>query len=72
MVESSSIDVLNLSYEALGALKRSQIHTIADLLLYTEEDLRILDPRSAEEIITALQQTLQLTLPADDAEGGYG
>ncbi len=68
MLEPQSIDVLNLSYEAYGALKRSQIHTIADLLLYTEEDLRILDPRSAEEIITALQQTLHLALPTDPSE----
>jgi len=70
MVESPSIDILKLSFEAHGALKRSQIHTIADLLLYTEEDLRILDPRSAEEIITALQQTLQLTLLDESFEVG--
>jgi DNA-directed RNA polymerase subunit alpha len=68
MLEQQSIDVLNLSYEACGALRRSQIHTIADLLLYTEEDLQILAPRSAEEIITALQQTLCLTLPIEPSE----
>jgi len=68
MVESPSIDILKLSFEANGALKRSQIHTIADLLLYTEEDLRILDPRSAEEIITALQQILNLTLLDESSE----
>lgn len=64
MVKQISIDILQLSYEAHGALKRSQIHTIADLLLYTEEDLRILNPRSADEIIHALHKTLNLTLPS--------
>lgn len=61
----TSIDRLDLSLRAYGALKRNQIQTIADLMNYTEEDLRILDAGSADEIITALQQHFGLTLPQD-------
>ncbi|MCS6815458.1 MAG: hypothetical protein NZ772_18050 [Cyanobacteria bacterium] len=71
MVEQASIEILQLSYEAHGALRRSQIHTIADLLLYTEEDLRILNPRSADEIIHALYERLNLTLPSVTPDNNY-
>ena len=64
-LETVAIDVLNLPFDAYGALRRSQIHTIADLLLYTEEDLTILAPGSSQIIITALKQTLNLTLTND-------
>ena len=58
------IETLQLSLKALGALKRTQIFTIADLLDYTQEDLIMLDPETGAEIIAALQAKLGLTLPA--------
>jgi DNA-directed RNA polymerase subunit alpha len=60
------IEELQLSMRAYGFLKRTQIHAIADLADYTEEDLRVLDPTVAEEIIGALQSRLGITL--SDAE----
>jgi DNA-directed RNA polymerase subunit alpha len=51
-----SIEVLQLSMQAIGFLKRTQINTIAELLEYTQEDLKILDPVSADEVVEALQQ----------------
>ncbi len=50
------IEDLQLSMKALGSLKRTQIQTIADLMNYSEEDLKTLDPQSGEEVIQALQQ----------------
>lgn len=62
------IENLQLSMKALGSLKRTQIKTIADLMNYTEEDLKTLDPQSGEEVIQALQQRLGLTLPENDLQ----
>ncbi|MCY7321931.1 MAG: hypothetical protein LH660_09070 [Phormidesmis sp. CAN_BIN36] len=62
------IEDLQLSMKALGSLKRTQIKTIADLMNYTEEDLKTLDPQSGEEVIQALQQRLGLTLPENDLQ----
>ncbi|PSB21688.1 hypothetical protein C7B65_03670 [Phormidesmis priestleyi ULC007] len=62
------IEDLQLSMKALGSLKRTQIQTIGDLMNYTEEDLKILDPQSGEEVIQALQQRLGLTLPENDLQ----
>ncbi len=62
------IEDLQLSIKALGSLKRTQIQTIGDLMNYTEEDLKILDPQSGEEVIQALQQRLGLTLPENDLQ----
>ena len=59
------IETLQLSLKALGALKRTQIFTIGDLLDYTQEDLMILDPETGPEIITALQTQLGLVLPLE-------
>jgi DNA-directed RNA polymerase alpha subunit len=61
------IEDLALSLQALGALKRSQIYTVQDLLHYTEEDLRILDQPSSAEVVTALRHTFDLILPTEDA-----
>ncbi len=63
-----SIDTLPLSMQALGSLKRSQIQTIADLMNYTQEDLKVLDPATGEEVIQALEQHLGLTLPLNDLQ----
>jgi DNA-directed RNA polymerase subunit alpha len=62
------VETLELSLKALGSLKRSQIATIADLMNYTQEDLEVLDKESAEEVITALEQKLHLTLPLNDLQ----
>lgn len=60
------IEDLQLSMKTLGSLKRTQIQTIGDLMNYTEEDLKILDQKSGEEVIQALQERFGLTLPEND------
>ena len=67
-LDRQPIEDLQLSMKALGSLKRTQIQTIGDLLNYTEEDLRILDPQTSEEVIHALQQRFGLALPANDLQ----
>jgi DNA-directed RNA polymerase alpha subunit len=62
------IEQLQLSIKAIGSLKRTQIYTIADLMNYTQEDLKILDPQSGEEVISALQSKMGLTLPLNDQQ----
>ena len=62
------IEELQLSMQAYGFLKRTQIHAIADLANYTEEDLRILDPAAAEEVLEALQSRLGITLSESKAD----
>jgi DNA-directed RNA polymerase subunit alpha len=62
------VETLGLSMKALGSLKRSQIATIADLMNYTQEDLEILDKECSEEVITALEQKFNLTLPLNDLQ----
>ncbi len=66
--KQTPIEDLQLSMQALGMLKRSQINTIADLMNYTQEDLEMLDRESATEIIDALQSRFQLTLPLNDLQ----
>ena len=65
-LHQTSLDTLQLSMRAYGFLKRTQIHSIADLLNYTQEDLRILDPNCAEEVIAALHEHLGVDLPTED------
>lgn len=60
------IEDLQLSMRAHGFLKRTQIHAIADLANYTEEDLKVLDPTAAEEVIAALQNRFGITLSNSD------
>ncbi len=60
------IEALELSVRAYNCLKRAQIHTIADLLEYTPEDLleiKNFGQKSADEVIEALQSRFGLTLP---------
>jgi DNA-directed RNA polymerase subunit alpha len=60
------IEALELSVRAYNCLKRAQIHTIADLLQYTPEDLleiKNFGQKSADEVIEALQNRFGLTLP---------
>jgi DNA-directed RNA polymerase alpha subunit len=67
-LDRSPIEDLQLSMKTLGYLKRTQIQTIGDLMNYTAEDLKILDQKSGEEVIYALQQRFGLTLPENDLQ----
>ncbi len=62
------IEELQLSVRAYNCLKRAQIHTLADLLLHTEEDLleiKNFGQKSAEEVVQALKNRFGLTLPRE-------
>ncbi|MEN9202826.1 MAG: DNA-directed RNA polymerase subunit alpha [Thermostichus sp. DG_1_6_bins_120] len=62
------IEELQLSVRAYNCLKRAQINTVADLLVYTEEDLleiKNFGQKSAEEVVQALKTRLGLTLPRE-------
>ncbi|HEY9907521.1 MAG TPA: DNA-directed RNA polymerase subunit alpha, partial [Thermosynechococcaceae cyanobacterium] len=62
------IEELQLSVRAYNCLKRAQINTVADLLVYTQEDLleiKNFGQKSAEEVVEALQERLGITLPQD-------
>ncbi|MEN9205901.1 MAG: DNA-directed RNA polymerase subunit alpha [Thermostichales cyanobacterium BF4_bins_65] len=62
------IEELQLSVRAYNCLKRAQINTVADLLVYTEEDLleiKNFGQKSAEEVVQALKDRLGLTLPKE-------
>jgi DNA-directed RNA polymerase subunit alpha len=62
------IEELQLSVRAYNCLKRAQINTVADLLVYTEEDLleiKNFGQKSAEEVVQALKNRLGLTLPRE-------
>ncbi|MBC7824512.1 MAG: hypothetical protein H7126_11685 [Candidatus Parcubacteria bacterium] len=67
-LDRTPIEDLHLSMKTLGSLKRTQIQTIGDLMNYTEEDLKILDQESGEEVIHALQERFGLTLPENDLQ----
>jgi DNA-directed RNA polymerase subunit alpha len=62
------IEELQLSVRAYNCLKRAQINSVADLLVYTQEDLleiKNFGQKSAEEVVEALQQRLGITLPQE-------
>lgn len=64
------IEELQLSVRAYNCLKRAQINSVADLLVYTQEDLleiKNFGQKSAEEVIEALQKRLGITLPQEKA-----
>nr|YP_010619138.1 RNA polymerase a-subunit [Pterosiphonia complanata]WAX03151.1 RNA polymerase a-subunit [Pterosiphonia complanata] len=59
------IEELQLSVRAYNCLKRAQIHSIADLLDYTQEELleiKNFGQKSAEEVIEALSNKLNINL----------
>lgn len=65
------IEELQLSVRAYNCLKRAQINTVADLLVYTEEDLleiKNFGQKSAEEVVEALRSRLGLTLPREKSK----
>lgn len=62
------IEELQLSVRAYNCLKRAQIHSVADLLDYSQEDLleiKNFGQKSAEEVIDALQRRLGINLPKE-------
>nr|BBK20567.1 RNA polymerase subunit alpha [Cryptomonas sp. SAG 977-2f] len=62
------IDELHLSVRAYNCLKRAKIHSVADLLDYSQEDLleiKNFGQKSAEEVINALQRRLGIHLPKE-------
>nr|QCI06139.1 RNA polymerase a-subunit [Dicranema revolutum] len=59
------IEELQLSVRAYNCLKRAQIHSIADLLDYSQEELleiKNFGKKSAEEVIEALKEKLDIHL----------
>jgi DNA-directed RNA polymerase subunit alpha len=62
------IEELQLSVRAYNCLKRAQIHSVADLLDYSQEDLleiKNFGQKSAEEVIDALQKRIGINLPKE-------
>ncbi len=62
------IEELKLSVRAYNCLKRAQIHSISDLLDYSQEDLleiKNFGQKSAEEVIEALRNRLGINLPKE-------
>jgi DNA-directed RNA polymerase subunit alpha len=62
------LEELQLSVRAYNCLKRAQIHSVADLLDYSQEDLleiKNFGQKSAEEVIDALQKRLGINLPKE-------
>ena len=62
------IEELQLSVRAYNCLKRAQIHSISDLLDYSQEELleiKNFGQKSAEEVIEALQKRLGISLPKE-------
>lgn len=59
------IEELHLSVRAYNCLKRSQIHSVADLLHYSKEDLleiKNFGQKSAQEVLDALEGHLDISL----------
>lgn len=59
------VEELDLSVRAYNCLKRAQIHTVSDLLAYSQQDLleiKNFGRRSAEEVIESLQRKLGINL----------
>jgi len=62
------IEELQLSVRAYNCLKRAQIHSIADLLDYSHEELleiKNFGQKSADEVIEALKNKLDIHLPQE-------
>ena len=62
------IEELQLSVRAYNCLKRAHIHSISDLLDYSQEELleiKNFGQKSAEEVIEALHKRLGISLPKE-------
>nr|YP_009546441.1 DNA-directed RNA polymerase alpha subunit [Gelidium gabrielsonii]AYO27789.1 DNA-directed RNA polymerase alpha subunit [Gelidium gabrielsonii] len=66
IINSVPIEELQLSVRAYNCLKRAHIHSISDLLDYSQEELleiKNFGQKSADEVIEALQDKLGINLP---------
>lgn len=66
------IEELQLSVRAYNCLKRAQIHSISDLLDYSQEELleiKNFGQKSVEEVIEALRNRLGINLPKEKTLG---
>nr|YP_009244202.1 DNA-directed RNA polymerase alpha subunit [Gelidium elegans]AMK96444.1 DNA-directed RNA polymerase alpha subunit [Gelidium elegans] len=66
IIDSVPIEELQLSVRAYNCLKRAHIHSISDLLDYSQEELleiKNFGQKSADEVIEALQEKLGISLP---------
>nr|YP_009313150.1 RNA polymerase a-subunit [Dermonema virens]SCW21404.1 RNA polymerase a-subunit [Dermonema virens] len=62
------IEELQLSVRAYNCLKRAHIHSVSDLLDYSQEELleiKNFGQKSADEVIDALRKRLGITLPKE-------
>jgi DNA-directed RNA polymerase subunit alpha len=69
------IEELQLSVRAYNCLKRAQIHSVADLLDFSQEDLleiKNFGQKSAEEVIDALKKRLGINLPKERNDWSSG
>nr|YP_009391504.1 RNA polymerase a-subunit [Platysiphonia delicata]ARW59648.1 RNA polymerase a-subunit [Platysiphonia delicata] len=67
-IQQILIEELQLSVRAYNCLKRAQIHSISDLLDYSQEELleiKNFGQKSAEEVIDALNEKLGINLPKE-------
>lgn len=67
-IHQALIEELQLSVRAYNCLKRAQIHSISDLLDYSQEELleiKNFGQKSAEEVIEALKNRLGINLPKE-------
>ena len=67
-IDQILIEELKLSVRAYNCLKRAQIHSISDLLDYSQEELleiKNFGQKSAEEVINALKNRLGINLPKE-------
>lgn len=65
-IHEVSIEELQLSVRAYNCLKRAHIHSVSDLLNYSQEELleiKNFGQKSADEVIESLQQRLGINLP---------
>nr|YP_009312947.1 RNA polymerase a-subunit [Helminthora furcellata]SCW21201.1 RNA polymerase a-subunit [Helminthora furcellata]SCW24061.1 RNA polymerase a-subunit [Helminthora furcellata] len=65
------IEELQLSVRAYNCLKRAHIHSVSDLLDYSQEELleiKNFGQKSADEVIEALQKRLGITLPKEKVQ----
>nr|QUE28850.1 RpoA [Porphyropsis coccinea] len=64
------IEELQLSVRAYNCLKRAQIHSVANITLYSQEELleiKNFGQKSADEVIEALEKRLGIRLPKEKA-----
>lgn len=67
-IHEVSIEELQLSVRAYNCLKRAHVHSVSDLLSYSQDELleiKNFGQKSADEVIEALQKRLGIHLPKE-------